>query len=260
LPLQDVAGRRDLEQAMSQRIIARWVLGVTRRDSSLSSAEIDALEAAIAEVRTTAADEEVVGAHEVTRRSMLLLEGWAYRSLSLEDGRRQILALHVPGDFVDMHSFPMRRMDHAVTTLTPCRFAVFPHARLVELTERHPHLARLLWLGTLIDAAILRRWLLGVGQRSALEHAAHLICELYTRLSIVGLANNQGRIPMPLTQAELGDVLGISGVHANRVVQGLRASGAVAWRGAHIEILDWDALQALAQFDPDYLNLYDEPR
>jgi CRP-like cAMP-binding protein len=127
------------------------------------------------------------------------------------------------------------------------------------VTSSHPHLARLLWLSTLVDAAVHRQWLVGSGKRSVLEQMAHLFCELYARLELAGRTEGL-RFAFPLSQNELADCLGISAVHVNRVSQELRATGALAWRGREVEILDWDALSALAEFDPTYLSLRRESR
>lgn len=225
-----------------------------RRDRSLTEAEARALDEAVSHRIEVEADVELVRQDEISHQSLLLEQGWACRYGALPDGRRQILALHVSGDFVDLQSFPLKRMDHTVATLSRCRIAVYPHENLRQLSETMPHLTRLLWMATLIDAAILRQWLLGAGQRSALERAAHLICELFTRLDVVGAAPD-GLFSLPLTQAELGDALGVSQVHANRVVGELRSRGLVTWRDETVRILDWPGLQALAEFDPTYLML-----
>jgi len=225
-----------------------------RRDHRLSKEEEQALAAAVSHHVDAEADVDLIKEDQITEQSMLLETGWAYRYASLPDGRRQILSIHVPGDFVDLQSFPLKRMDHTIGTLTRCRFAVFPHERLRRLSETHPHLTRMLWLMTLIDAAILRQWLLGAGQRSALERAAHLLCEVRSRLDVVGGAEGE-TFELPLTQAELGEVLGISQVHANRVVGRLRNQGLVTWRDERVRILDWARLQELAAFDPTYLAL-----
>ena len=145
-------------------------------------------------------------------------------------------------------------MDYTAIALTCCRLAVIPHANLRVISETMPHLTRLLWLTTVVEAAIQRQWLLGAGQRSALERLAHLLCEVFTRLEVGGLNDGQAFL-LPLTQAELGDTLGISLVHANRVVGELRARGIVRWRGEQVEILDWPALRDLAEFDPAHLEL-----
>lgn len=236
-----------------------WIRTIRRRDSTLSLEEEGALRGALSVVVEEPADRDVVREHDRQTHSHLLLEGWAGRYIGLADGRRQIVAIHVPGDFVDLHSFPLQIMDHSVVTFTPCRIAHAPHERLREVTVRYPHVARLMWLSTLIDAAILRQWLVGSGKRSALEQTAHLFCELFIRLELTGRTEGRTFI-FPLSQAELADCLGVSAVHANRVLQELRATQILAWRGRHVEIRDWDALAALAEFDPVYLNLTDLPR
>lgn len=240
-------------------VLAPLLLKLARRDHTLSAEEAAVLRASVSELQEFGPDEDVVREQERVNASNLLVEGWTSRYITLADGRRQIVALHVPGDFVDLQSFPLKRMDHSVGTLTRCRLASVPHQTLLEITESHPHLTRLLWLSTLIDSAILRQWLVSSGQRSALEQVAHLLCELHSRLKVVGLADDGGFV-LPLNQIELGQAMGISAVHANRVVQELRAQGLVRWQGQRIEVLDSAKLQDLAQFDATYLQLEDEPR
>jgi CRP-like cAMP-binding protein len=189
----------------------------------------------------------------------LLVKGFAARYKVLQSGKRQITAIHVAGDFVDLHGFLLKKMDHAIVALTPCTIATVAHDTLREITERHPHLARLLWLSTLIDSAIHREWLVAMGRRSAREHMAHLFCELYLRLQLVGLTKDNS-YEMPITQAELGDTLGISTVHVNRVVQELRGDGLITWRGNRLTVDDWDRLQEVAEFTPTYLSLFKERR
>jgi CRP-like cAMP-binding protein len=186
--------------------------------------------------------------------STLMIEGFCGRYSTFADGRRQFTALHIAGDFVDLHSFLLKPMDHGVVALSPCRIVTFPHAALREITEQFPHLTRVLWFSTLIDAAIHRAWLVSMGRRAALAHMAHLLCELLLRLHVVGLAEGRS-FNFPLTQQELADILGLSMVHVNRVIQDLRAKKLVAWRSGRVSILDWEGLVALAEFDPTYLHL-----
>jgi CRP-like cAMP-binding protein len=244
---------------VDERGVDDWIRTIRRRDSTLTAEEETALRGAFSEVVDQPADHDVVREQDWQTRSHLLLEGWAGRYITLSDGRRQILAIHVPGDFVDLHSLPLQIMDHSVATFTPCRIALAPHDRLRAVTASHPHLARLMWLSTLVDAAILRQWLVGSGKRSAVEQTAHLFCELFVRLQLTGRTEGKS-FTFPLSQVELADCLGVSAVHANRVLQELRATQVLAWRGRHVEIRDWEALQALAGFDPVYLNLVDSPR
>ncbi|HEX7947205.1 MAG TPA: Crp/Fnr family transcriptional regulator [Phenylobacterium sp.] len=225
-----------------------------RRDPAITDAERQALVAAVSHEIEVEADQDIVRQQQMADSAHLLMSGWACRYTTLGGGRRRIQSLCLGGDFIDLQAFTLKRMDHSAVALTPCRLAVIPHARLREISETMPHLTRLLWLLTVVDAAINRQWLLGAGQRSALERLAHLLCEVFTRLEVGDLNDGQS-FQLPLTQAELGDTLGISLVHANRVVGELRSRGLVSWRGEQVTILDWPALTKLAEFDPAYLEL-----
>src|SRR3546814_6967862 len=126
------------------------------------------------------------------------------RYKELNDVQRQILELHLSGDFVDLHSFPLKRLEHNIGSLTPVRIAIIPHERLKRITEEHPHLARMLWFSTLLDAAINREWILSIGRRSALARVAHLLSELHVRMGIIGLVHDR-RYPLPLTPTDPAD-------------------------------------------------------
>lgn len=228
--------------------------------------EIEALKDVLDPPREIRSGADIVREHSHPLHSTLLISGFSARYSSLADGARQITELNVPGDFIDLHSLLMKQMDHGVVALTDCVVASAPHAKLIHLTERHPHLTRLLWLDTIIDAAIHRQWLVAMGRRSGLGHLAHLVCELYLRLQAVGQTTGKTsgkadgmRFDLPLTQATLGDALGLSTVHVSRLVTELRGEGVVNWSGRQVEILDWRRLAEIAEFDATYLRLQNEP-
>ena len=233
-------------------------LKLEQRDR-LSDEEKRVLDGAIARISTYARGEDMVREGEWPTESKLLLEGFSARYNLRRSGRRQITAIYVTGDFVDLHSFVIKKMDHSVLALSPCRVAHVPHETLREITERHPHLTRLLWLHTALDAALHRQWLVTMGTEEALGQTAHLICELFLRLQVVGQTEGTS-FRLPVTQAQLADTLGISLVHVNRIIQELRRLGPISWRGDLVEIKDWKGLARLADFDPAFLNLVNKPR
>jgi CRP-like cAMP-binding protein len=198
--------------------------------------------------------QDMIRQYASPHESTLLLAGLAGRRVTLASGAAQVTAIQVPGDFVDLHSFVLPRLDHSVVALTNCTVASAPHAALRRLTERFPQMARALWFLTMVDAAIHRQWLVMVGRRDALERMAHLLCEINLRLADAGLAQD-GRFHLPLTQAEMADVLSLSTVHVNRVLQQLRRLGLLVWAQGQVEIRDPAALAGLAEFDPTYLVL-----
>jgi CRP-like cAMP-binding protein len=233
-------------------------LKLSQRDV-LSRAEERILEEAIGRVAMIEPGQDLVREGDHQTESCLLLDGWTCRYKMIADGKRQITAFNVPGDFVDLHSLLLSPMDHSILTLTLCRVAFVPHSNLREITANNPHLTRLLWLSTLIDAAIHREWIATLGRRPAAQRIAHLLCELFLRLQTVGRIRGQG-FRLPVTQATLCDALGISAVHTNRSIQHLRREGMVSWKGEDVEIHDWQRLVDFAGFDATYLNLEFQPR
>ncbi|MGY2046721.1 Crp/Fnr family transcriptional regulator [Methylobacterium sp. JK268] len=184
----------------------------------------------------------------------IVLSGWLYRYRMLRGGRRQIFAFHVPGDMPDLHSLFLPVMDHAIATLTPASLAFVPHAAVRDLVATRPNLAAALWRETVIDAAVFRAWMVGLGRQSATAQLAHMICEIYRKLEAIGLAA-QYRYEFPPTQAELADALGLTTVHVNRTMQELKGAGLIRWQDRTLEILDWEAMAARAEFNPAYLHL-----
>ena len=183
---------------------------------------------------------------------ILVLSGFACRYKMLPDGKRSIFAFLVPGDFCDLNIFILKAMDHSIATLSPCTIVDIPRSRVLELSER-PAIARALWWTTLVDEAILREWLVNMGQRDAELSIAHLFCELHLRLKGVGLADG-GEFALPITQAELADTMGLSAVHVNRSLQSLRVQGLITLRSGRLVIPDVDRLRAACQFNPNYLH------
>ena len=229
---------------------------LTRKIDSLvelTAAERAALAQAVGPARDYPKDGDIVSEGEAPTACIILLEGLACRYMSLSDGRRQILAFQAPGDIVDLQSLPMRRMDHSVGALTRCRAAPISHEALRQLIAGHPRIGLALWRDTILDTAVLREWMIGLGQRSAYERMAHLFCEMYYRLRIAGMQG--ASFAFPVTQQELGDALGLSVVHVNRVIQRLRAEGLLAHRGGKATILDWRGLRQAGDFDPGYLHV-----
>ena len=116
-----------------------------------------------------------------------------------------------------------------------------------------PKITRALWRESLIDAAIAREWLTGLGRRDAYARVAHLICEQYHRMKAVGLAQ-KGMLEFPVRQAEIADALGLSTVHVNRTMKSLSRDRLISYLNQSITILNWQALQMVGQFDPAWLH------
>jgi CRP-like cAMP-binding protein len=238
--------------------IAGLLLKLRLRDG-LSDHEADVLADAVERTEVCEANQLLVAAGAPLEYSTLLIEGIVARHKDLADGQRQITELHVAGDFVDLHGYLLKRLEHHVSTLTPARIALVPHHALTRITEREPHLGRLLWLSTLMDAAVQRERILSIGRRSAISRIAHLMCELFARLDVVGLTQDSS-FRLPVTQLDLADATGLTSVHVNRMLRKLRTEGLMTFRGGTVEIHDLERLEQVAEFDRSYLFLTSEPR
>ncbi|MBZ9747714.1 Crp/Fnr family transcriptional regulator [Mesorhizobium sp. CO1-1-7] len=183
----------------------------------------------------------------------LLVEGWAGRYKILPNGRRNIMAYLIPGDLCDVNVALLEEMDHSIGALSGCKVALIPIATIRNLMDQNRTLARALWWGTLVDEAVLREWLVTVGSRPALQRVGHLICEMLIRTEAVGLARGNS-FDLPLTQQELADTMGMSLVHMNRTLQGLRSRELITTNGHTVTVENPRALMKFAAFDPLYLH------
>lgn len=227
-----------------------------KRGVSLDGNEHARLEAAIREVRTLAPRTTLVRGGEPLHQSILLIEGIMSRHIDDRDGLRQLVAVHVPGDFVDLHGFPLKVLDHDVATMTAATVAIVPHKALDAIVAEMPFMARKLWFATLIDAAIHRAWLFRLGRLDAVGRVAHFLCETNARLVSAGLSDGR-RFALGLTQADIAEICGLTNVHVNRVLRSLREDRLCVFRSSLVEILEPERLAARGQFDPAYLYIDD---
>jgi CRP-like cAMP-binding protein len=197
--------------------------------------------------------EDMVIEGDAPSHCRLLISGLAFRHKTLRDGRRQIMSFHVPGDICDIEGL-LLSMDHSVSALSRAEVGFIPHLAMEALLDGHPAISRALWRTELVEAAVAREWMVGMGRRTAYARIAHLFCEMYARLGAMGLVEN-GRCRFPITQTHLSDSLGLSVVHTNRVLQALRGDGLLSFRGGELIVHDWPGLQAAGEFDPAYLHL-----
>jgi CRP-like cAMP-binding protein len=196
----------------------------------------------------------MVRSGEVVNHSILLLSGFAFRSKLTSDGAHQIVETNVPGDFVDLHGFILKRLEHEISAASDCAVAFAPHDELTRITDRFPRLTRVLWFQTLVDASIHREWMLVLGKKRSRARVAQLFCEMHARLKLIGLATDDG-YAMPFSQLEVADITGMTAVHLNRSLKELREAGLVTYRNGRVDLHDLKGLAKVARFDPIYLHI-----
>lgn len=184
----------------------------------------------------------------------VLVDGYAFRQKMTGDGSRQILAVCIPGDAVDLQNIFLDISDHSVQMLTQGTIADLERAPLQELVLSRPRVGRAIIQLTLVEASILREWVVNVGRRTARERIAHILCEFAVRLEMRGLISGHG-FELPMTQEQLADATGLTSVHVNRVLKGLEADGLICRRRRVVHFVDWRALQDAGDFSRAYLHV-----
>ena len=194
---------------------------------------------------------------DVPTHCTVLASGYAYRQKVTGAGSRQILAVCIPGDAVDLQNMFLDVSDHAVQMLTQGRVADVPREALQELVLKRPAIGTAIIQLTLVEASILREWVVNVGRRDARARIAHILCEFAVRLEARGLTSDHG-FELPMTQEQLADATGLTSVHVNRVLKSLEADGLITRKRHHIHFDDWRALQDTGDFSRRYLHVADQ--
>lgn len=219
----------------------------------LDDGDISALAAATAKSRSVPTRRDLIREGDRPGPVFVVLEGWACRYKILPTGTRQVLAYLMPGDSCDLHIGLLAEMDHNIQTITPARIATIDRAEMDRIVDRHPRIAKALYIAQLIDEGTMRAWITSMGRRTSIERVAHLMCELYLRARNIGLTTETW-LELPLSQLLLADSLGMTPVHLNRVLKKLRLSGAMTLTRGSLVIVDPLMLTEIAGFDENYLH------
>jgi CRP-like cAMP-binding protein len=219
----------------------------------LSDSDRQALDALTTTEETFRADTDIVSEGMAPRSVFLLQDGMAVRYRALPDGGRQIMTFLIPGDLCDPHMFLLRKMDHSIGAITSVRIAALSREGLMNIFATHPRISAALWWSSLQEESMLRERIVSLGRRDARGRIAYLLCELLWRHSAMGLAEDE-TYHLPLTQTELGDALGLTPVHVNRVLMEFRKRHLITMEQRLLKVLDVAGLQDIAGFDESYLH------
>ena len=224
---------------------------LTRR-SLLSTAEQREILNLPSKIVAAAPNTDFVRSGEMAGQACVVLEGLVGRFQQANNGGRQIIALHIPGDMPDLQTVVQPKAGAALQALTSSTVATIPHVALRNAAAAFPGIAEALWRDCAVDAAILAEWVVNLGRRDGKTRLAHLMCELACRYGVAPIAG-QVRFGLPMTQIQLADATGLTPVHVNRILRGLRAQG-LTLRYQTVNIADWKTFAELAEFDDGYLQ------
>ncbi len=220
---------------------------------SLSDAEIAQLERLQRRDKYVAAGTTLIEQGQPIDFAYVLKDGWAIRTVVLEDGRRQVLGFVLPGDIIGGAGSFISHAQQTVASLTEATVATFRPQRLLTLSRRSPRLGAAVSWAAAREESILVERIVSLGRRSAYESVAHLFLELSKRLQAVGLASGHV-FELPVTQVDIGDALGLSSVHVNRTLKKLQRDGLIDLSDQVVRILDYVALRQVPAFGGRYLR------
>jgi CRP-like cAMP-binding protein len=221
--------------------------------ADLAEDDVATLIASTSQVRQFAARRDLIREGDRPGPVFVVLSGWACRYKILPSGSRQVTSFMLPGDSCDLHIGILDEMDHSIQTITKASIATIPRTVMEDMLDRSPAIGRALYAAQLIDEATLRAWIVSMGRRSSVERVAHLMCELYLRLQgLTGMVS--ASVELPVSQLLLADALGMTPVHINRVLRGLREAGVMEISRRSLRITDPAGLVQVAGFDENYLH------
>jgi CRP/FNR family transcriptional regulator, anaerobic regulatory protein len=214
---------------------------------TLSSGERAALDRLEEQDRAYRRGAVVISESGAPRDLFVVRKGWLHSSVVLGNGSRQIMRFHFQGDLIGLPLLAFPDPPETVTAVTDATLCPFSRERLAALMTEHPRLAALILALTVAERVSLADRLASIGRTSARARVSSLICEIHSRLRILGLAAD-GAVQLPLTQEDIGDATGLTAVHVNRMMRGLVEDGLIDRNGSHLRVLDEGRLCAEASF------------
>lgn len=197
---------------------------------------------------------DILHEQQPSREALVLLAGLACHYKVLDSARRQMTGFVLPGDFCDFGFLSSSATRQGVMALGPALVGKIDLRQLSALADKMPNIVVAAMRAASVDQACARELVISLGARDALQRLAHFLCEIYYRLRTVGLVSAGAQFELAMTQAELGEALGLSTVHINRTIQQLRKRKLITMGHGTVSILDLAGLEAVASFDSRYLR------
>ncbi|MDB2407162.1 Crp/Fnr family transcriptional regulator [Jannaschia sp.] len=176
------------------------------------------------------------------------LRGLGLRYKMLSNGKRQVLNLVFPGDFIGLQAGVMGEMQHSVEASSAMTLCVFDRQEFWTFFRTHPERAfDLTWLAAM-EEHFLGEALASVGQRSATEKVAWALVRIVQRGRVLNMLD-QNHMTLPYKQQDLADALGLSLVHTNKTLGKLRDRQLATWTDGVLTVPDLSALAKAAEME-----------
>lgn len=199
--------------------------------------------------------ETIIREGERCENIYFLEEGWAYRFTVSDRGNRQLLGVVVRGEMFNVDSLALPSLSYSVRAITPISVVRISKIPLKQLSMESIEVADFLRREAALENAMLGRLAFNIGQKSTNQRLAYALCEIAERLGFPLSAQEQIRFDLPVTQELFGDLVGVTAVHVNRMLQQLRPEGIIKLENRILTILNVSALKNLAGYDERLLKL-----
>ncbi len=210
---------------------------------------------------------------------LVVEKGLSFTYRHLEDGSRQIIDIHFPGEIIGLDELSQPRHRSGLMTMTDAAFLDYDKVEVVRLFSRSPTLSRLLLDMVSRGQALLTERMVGLARHSALQRVAHFLLEVQYRVTRAKAPGIVARAPkatepsgkeyngsehngqlkpqnmLRIPQTVIADALGLSIVHVNRVLRQLRERGLIGSCGHGITLVDIEGLRDVAGWKPGDLWL-----
>jgi len=193
----------------------------------------------------------------VTDYVYTLFDGIVAMYQTSKEGKRQILRFALPGDFLGFQTDQKGMISHSVSALTESIVCAFPRSRLQEMLEENPTLAlRLASMGSR-DMNLCQQHQAFRSRKDAYESIAFLLLELFHRTREHMSQNYEpetNSVVFPLTQEDIGDAVGLTNVHVNRILRQFHTLGLIDCHHKRLHILDEKKLADMGEFDKSMIS------
>lgn len=239
-----------LEQDVPPLALARRL----RFYADLTSDDESVIASIAGQARDYRRNEHVILAGQMMEQVLIMHKGWAVRYKILDDGRRQILNVLLPGDIFDLQVLVAAEADHGVLAITDVSVYAVEPATMRKLLLTSNTLGMAFWWTQVQEEAFLREQIVRNGRQTARESIGNFLLELHRRAQIADEARGAG-FQFPLTQTHIADALGLTHVHTNRVLRQLVHDGYIERDRNWICFIDANALAKICDFDPSYFHI-----
>ncbi|GMN02243.1 Crp/Fnr family transcriptional regulator [Erythrobacter sp. MTPC3] len=181
-------------------------------------------------------------------------KGRLFASTELANGERAITRLYFAGDIVGTANIPFEHATQTITVNASAELYIFPRKNLIDTFTNMPRVAAIFYTFAAMENAILNDRLVSIGRTRGKARLASLILEIEARRNLL-LDPARERIDLGLTQAEIGDAIGLTEVQVSRLFRQFIEDGIVERRHGQTKILDRGRLSKIGQFTDRYDDL-----